>query len=351
MKWPSHGANPHYLTEKMDLPPVTYDLSVNVNPLGPPKWLKEEWDELYATALDYPDPGCGQLIRVLAEEEGVPGRHLLAGNGASELLMLIGQLFAGKRVLIVEPTFSEYRTIAGTYGCQVKSVFLTEAEAWRLPVERVVEKATNADLVVICNPNNPTGVHYELDELLFLLEHMKAHLLVDEAFYDFVEKEPTLLPYVKEFPRLLVLRSLTKMYAVAGLRIGYLAGDPRLIKKIAAFQPAWSVNGLAQTVGAQSAQDHEFRRQTREFVKLEKERMFPEIHRLGFTISNTSVNFYLLGGWPNLGETLLPYLLEKGIAARHTYNFPGMDGEYLRFSISYREANDALFETLAGWSV
>ncbi|WP_159462145.1 histidinol-phosphate transaminase [Halobacillus sp. Marseille-P3879] len=349
MRWPAHGANPHYLTEARNLRPVAYDFSVNVNPLGPPRWLKEEWNDYFSLVTQYPDPANKQLIEILAEVEGVDSRHLLVGNGASELLQLIGRHFAGQKIVIVEPTFSEYRMIGHTFGCEIESAFLTEEEDWELPVKRIVEKAEEADLVVICNPNNPTGVHYEVNDLLLLLQEIEAYLLVDEAFYDFVEEEPTLLSYVEKYSNLLVLRSLTKMYAIPGIRVGYLTAGREIIESIAPFQPTWSVNGVAQVVAERCVRDERFRFKTRQFVQSERKRIFPKINDLGFSITNTSVNYYLLGGCSKLGETLLPYLLENGIAARHTYNFPRINGDSLRLCINTKEANDVLVEKLAGW--
>ncbi|GGF29511.1 threonine-phosphate decarboxylase [Halobacillus andaensis] len=354
MKWPAHGANPHYLTESMNLPPVQYDFSVNVNPLGPPEWLKEKWQDFYHLVMEYPDPHNKRLIETIAETEGISEEQVLVGNGASELLMLLGGYFSGKRVLIVEPTFSEYRTIAQTHGCQVETVFLKEEERWQLPVERIEEKMAGVDLVILCNPNNPTGVHYDWSEMAPLLETCEmtgTYLVIDEAFYDFVEQEPSLIQHVKSYSKLIVLRSLTKMYAVPGLRMGYAAADKHLVEELSHYQPTWSVNGLAQAVAERCVQDDVFRKGTRRYIQSEKDRLFPALQDLSFTVTDSEVNYYLLGGYPNLGETLLPFLLENRIAARHTYNFPGIDGEFIRLCIHTKEANDRLLELLARWAL
>ncbi|MFG6147763.1 threonine-phosphate decarboxylase CobD [Halobacillus sp. B23F22_1] len=354
MKWPAHGANPHYLTESMNLPPVQYDFSVNVNPLGPPSWLKEKWSEFYPFVMDYPDPHNERLIKTIAERERIPKEQVLVGNGASELLMLIGNYFSGKRVLIVEPTFSEYRTIAQTHGCQVETVFLLEEEGWQLPVGRIAEQMTGVDLVIVCNPNNPTGVHYAESEIVPLLqscERMETHLVIDEAFYDFVEYEPSLIQHVKSYSKLIVLRSLTKMYAVPGLRIGYAAAGQQFVEELSHFQPTWSVNGLAQVIAERCVQDDAFRIETRRYIQSEKDRLFPALRDLGFTVTDSEVNYYLLGGYPCLSETLLSFLLENRIAVRHTYNFPGLDGENIRLCIYKKEANDRLLELLRRWTL
>ncbi|WP_163527744.1 threonine-phosphate decarboxylase CobD [Halobacillus ihumii] len=352
MNWPSHGANPHYLTDPLRLPKVTHDFSVNVNPLGPPPWLQEKWSDFFELITDYPDPHNEDLRQTIARKEGVSAKQVLVGNGASELLSLIGRVFAGKKLLIVEPTFSEYRTIAKANQCTIDSIFLTESEGWELPVERIKSKLRDADLVMICNPNNPTGIAYKqsgLVDLLGELEKREISLLIDEAFYDFVHNEPSLIQDVNKFSNLIILRSLTKMYCIPGIRIGYLAGSEKMVERFAAHQPTWSVNALAQQVAMLCLNDDTYRQETRELIHSEKERIFPRLQNLAFTVSNTEVNYYLLGGFPSLSDTLLPFLLKNRVAARHTHNFPGLDGDYVRIAVRTQQENDYLLDLLERW--
>ncbi|ASN04684.1 threonine-phosphate decarboxylase CobD [Virgibacillus necropolis] len=352
MKWPAHGANPHYLTDALQLPKVTHDFSVNVNPLGPPYWLQEKWGDYFELMTNYPDPEAGALRHAIANQESIPAEQVLVGNGASELLTLIGREFAGKGVLIVEPTFSEYRMIAEMNNCIVDSVFLTETEGWALPLERIKSKLTGVDLVIVCNPNNPTGVSYEqnvLIELLNELERKRISLVIDEAFYDFVQDEPSLMQRVNTSSQLIILRSLTKMYAIPGLRIGYLVTSEAMVRKLASHQPTWSVNALAQEIAGSCINDHSYRQRTRELIQSEKERIFPRLQELSFTVSESDVNYYLLGGYPSLSDTLLPYLLKNRVAIRHTLNFPGLNGDYVRLAIRTKKENDILLELIERW--
>ncbi|UOQ95407.1 pyridoxal phosphate-dependent class II aminotransferase [Halobacillus shinanisalinarum] len=352
MKWPSHGANPQYLTDPLQLSEVTYDFSVNVNPLGPPSWLREKWGDFFELITNYPDPFAEDLRRTIALQEGISEKQILVGNGASELLTLIGREFAGKHLLIVEPTFSEYRMIAEMNGCIVESIFLTESEGWELPLERLKSKLTGVDLVMICNPNNPTGVAYKqskLVELLNELEKREVSLLIDEAFYDFVQNEPSLIQQINKSSHLIILRSLTKMYAIPGLRIGYLAGSEAIVQKLASHQPTWSVNALAQDIAKGCIKDHSYRQQTRDLIQAERERIFLRLKELAFTVSKSDVNYYLLGGYPSLSDTLLPFLLKNRLAVRHTHNFPGLNGDYVRLAIRTPRENDCLLDLLKRW--
>lgn len=352
MKWPSHGANPHYLTDELQLPQVTHDFSVNVNPQGPPSWLQEKWGDYFEQMKNYPDPDAVELRHAIAQQESIPANQILVGNGASELLTLIGREFARKRVVIVEPTFSEYRTITDRNACLVESVFLSESDGWDLPVEKIISKLAGVDLVIVCNPNNPTGVVYKQSKLLALLnvlEEKSITLVIDEAFYDFAHDEPSLMQQVNRTSHLIILRSLTKMYALPGLRIGYLAGSEAMVQNLALHQPTWSVNTLAQLIVPSCIQDHNHRLQTRNLIQTERDRIFPMLRDLSFTVSKSDVNYYLLGGFPSLSDTLLPFLLENRVAIRHTHNFPGLNGDFVRLAIRTQKENDYLLELLGRW--
>lgn len=352
MKWPAHGANPHYLTDALQLPKVTHDFSVNVNPLGPPAWLQEKWGDYFEQLKNYPDPSAVDLRHAIAQQESIPAEQVLVGNGASELLTLLGREFAGKRVLIVEPTFSEYRMVADRNNCLVESIFLSVSDGWDLPLEKIKSKLAGADLVIICNPNNPTGVAYKRSKLLALLDVLEEKgitLVIDEAFYDFAHDEPSLIQQVNSSSHLIILRSLTKMYALPGLRIGYLAASEAMVQNLALHQPTWSVNALAQQIVPSCINDPEHRQQTRNLIQAEKDRIFPQLHDLSFTVSKSDVNYYLLGGFPFLSDTLLPFLLKNRVAVRHTHNFPGLDGEYIRLAIRTPKENDYLLELLERW--
>ncbi|WP_404451237.1 threonine-phosphate decarboxylase CobD [Virgibacillus necropolis] len=352
MKWPSHGANPHYLTDELQLPKVTHDFSVNVNPLGPPAWLQAKWGDYFELMKKYPDPDAVDLRHAIAQKESILAEQVLVGNGASELLTLLGREFAGKRVLIVEPTFSEYRTIADRNNCLVESVFLSESDGWDLSLEKITSKLAGIDLVIVCNPNNPTGVSYKQNELMALLhvlEEKNITLVVDEAFYDFVHDEPSFIQQVNTSSCLIILRSLTKMYALPGLRIGYLAASEAMVQNLALHQPTWSVNALAQQIVPLCINDHDYRQRTRNLIQAEKDRIFPQLYDLSFTVSKSDVNYYLLGGFPSMSDTLLPFLLKNRVAVRHTHNFPGLNGDYVRLAIRTQEENDYLLELLERW--
>ena len=248
MKWPLHGSNPHYLYEAAGLeqPEKIFDFSANINPLGPPHSLKEHWTEFFQGISQYPDPHAALLKARIAEREGIDEEQILIGNGGAELISLLGRELAGKRVLIVEPAFSEYEKACLVNNCQIE--YFSLAEDWDLKLEVLKEKLADADALFLCNPNNPTGVYFSQNLVQQLLEECTRQnclLIVDEAFYDFVTDYEPLVPLLKESQQLVILRSLTKMFAIPGLRLGFAMGSKERIASLASYQSHWSVNGVA----------------------------------------------------------------------------------------------------------
>ncbi|WP_338753287.1 threonine-phosphate decarboxylase CobD [Bacillus sp. FJAT-52991] len=348
MNLPAHGANPAHLYEKINLaqPAQIFDFSVNTNPYGSPPSLKEKWNEWFGAVSDYPDPEGRSLTQLLARQNDVMPDQVLLGNGAAEVIQFLGQLIQGKRVVIVQPAFSEYETACRAYGCEVDFVSIDEG------VESIVEVAKEAAALFICTPNNPTGLLFQSDDLLHILDQLQGSsclVIIDEAFYDFAGSF-TYATYLSNYPQLVILRSLTKMYAIAGLRIGYALASETIIKRLARFRPQWNVNALALLAAETALLDSTFVQTSRQWIQEEREQMFEFLEKTGFHFTRSSVNFYLLRD-PNLSDQrpLLEFLLKKGFVLRHTYNYPTLNGRWLRAAVKTKEENDQLKEALLAW--
>ncbi|MCM3092878.1 MULTISPECIES: threonine-phosphate decarboxylase CobD [unclassified Cytobacillus] len=354
MIWPSHGSNPQYLYEAMDkqMPEERIDFSANINPLGPPRELKDRWGSLFQYISDYPDPRSSLLKSKLAAEEGIEETQILVGNGGAELITLIGRMIAGKNALIIQPAFSEYEEACRVNHCTV-SYHQLEPGDWNLDMETLSEKLNAADAAFFCNPNNPTGVYYPSAMVKKLMEECQRHgclLIMDEAFYDFASEYQSIVPYIGKDSNVVVLRSMTKMFSIPGLRLGYMMAGERLIEKAAALKPHWSVNALALKAGEWCLDSKEHVRLTKDLIRQERARLVRFYQQLDFNVSPSSVNFYLLRD-PRLDEQLplFRFLLEKGIIPRHTMNFPGLEGRWLRFAIKGPKDNDVLMEAMEEW--
>lgn len=354
MNWPEHGSNPHYLFEALnkEIPDNRVDFSANINPLGPPPLIKENWNSLLSTISDYPDPNGIELKKRIAKMEGLDENQVLIGNGGAEIIALIGRILSGKRTLIVQPAFSEYEQACRVNGAIVDFHQLTPG-SWELDLDSLNKKLRDTDAVFFCNPSNPTGVYYSkpvLKELLFACKENDCLLIIDEAFYDFIYYYESLVEYIKEFPNLLIIRSMTKMFAMPGLRLGYLLADVRVIERLADYQPQWSMNAIALKAGEWCLESELYRKETIDFIVRERKRLFAFYHDLQFIVSPSETNFYLLRD-PALDNqiALFQFLLDKGIIPRHTMNFPGLEGKWLRFAIKSPVENNQLMEAIVEW--
>ncbi|GED22076.1 threonine-phosphate decarboxylase CobD [Halomonas halmophila] len=352
--WPSHGNRVAPLLARFGLPAdhAVIDFSANLNPLGPPPWLGDWLAGASEMLARYPDPDDDRSRQAIAADDDVPPECVLVTNGGIEAIYLAAALHAGGRALVVEPTFSEYARACHHHGLVVERLALPES-AFQLDVDAVESAMGSVDIVFLCRPNNPTGTllpRTDVERLLARAGEAGSLLVIDEAFVDFTEDDERLTSLLASSPQLLLLRSLTKRYDVPGLRLGYLLGAPELVVRLAALQMPWSVNALARSLVAPLLADKDYLDRTREW--LAAERGLPEaVRALGYRVPATQANFLLMwgGGDAEDAEALFGFLLERGLLARHTHNFPGLDGAWLRLALRNASANARLLEALSAW--
>jgi len=351
---PSHGSNPEKLYKAYSLQPAEQiiDFSVNLNPLGTLPTIEKEWASWFSLIEDYPDPTGERLIEAIALNEKLSSQHVLLGNGGAQIIALIANYLAGKRVGIIQPTFVEYEDMCTAYGCQIEHIILEHGENGD-NLTSVFSKIENLDALFLCHPNNPTGLVYPKEEIKSLIdqcEREKCYLIIDEAFYHFIDGFPTASKFVKKHKYLIVIRSLTKMYSIAGLRLGYALASKRVIEAMQARQAHWSINALAIEAGLLCLEARSFTKDTQIFVANERKRVFDKLKQAGYLMSKSEVNYYLLrDDRLDNQEALIRFLLKKGIVARHTENFRGLDGRWLRLAVKRERENDKLIEALEEW--
>lgn len=354
MNLPSHGSNPEklYKSHSLKQPEEIIDFSVNLNPFGTLPAIKENWASWFSLIEDYPDPTGEQLREAIALSEKLSSKQVLLGNGGAQIITLIANYLAGKRVGIVQPTFVEYQEMCTVYGCQIEHIKLDENRNWE-NLDSVFLKIEKLDALFLCHPNNPTGVLYsqeQIERLINRCEDEKCYLIIDEAFCHFVEKFPTAARFIEDKDYLIVVRSLTKMYSIAGLRLGYALAPERVIKALQARQAHWSINVLAIEAGLLCVDAKTFTNRTQIYIENEGNRVLEKLTQLGYLMSKSEVNYYLLRDdrLDNQGM-LIKYLLKRGIVPRHTENFLGLDGRWLRFAIKKETENDILIKALQEW--
>ncbi|MEW6233059.1 MAG: histidinol-phosphate transaminase [Chloroflexota bacterium] len=343
------------------------DFSANINPFGPsPKALAA----LQGAAVDrHPDPEATELRRLIAAREGIGTESILVGNGSAELIRLlaIAYLRAGDRVLIVEPTFGEYGVSSAMMGAQVRDHRARPEDGFRLNVEMAAHQIEKERprLVFLCNPNNPTGTYLSRRDVERLLAACEGTLLVvDEAFVTFVADAWSSIPLTKE-GNLLVLRSMTKDYALAGLRLGYAVAHREIIVALAKVRPPWSVNALAQAAGVAALLDERHLRESLAELARAKEALIASLADLEWKVLPSMTHFFLVEvarsrpfrrrapegqSWEararqvGAGAAFRRILLEQGILVRDCASF-GLPA-CVRIATRRPEENRRLIETI-----
>lgn len=353
--WPQHGGQPEPLLTQLGMAPdhEVLDFSANINPLGPPDWLAACLHAAWPAIDTYPDPEYSTARQAIAETQGLDPAQVLLTNGGVEAVFLAAALHAGGRAAIVQPTFAEYARACRHYRLNIQDIFLERD--FSLNEAQALAAMRTADVTFLCRPNNPSGTlapQMLIERMLQVGREHQTCLVVDEAFIDFVDNPAaSLVPLLAMYPNLILLRSLTKLYAIPGLRLGYLLASPEVVARVAGLKMPWSVNALAAALVQPLLADDTFVARTHGWLRHELNRLRPALDRLAFDVSPTRVNFYLLRDHqqPHASEALLRFLAGAGILARHTYNFPGLEGAWLRLAIRSAADNNRLLEALGAW--
>jgi threonine-phosphate decarboxylase len=318
------------------------DFSANINPLGPsPKALDAIRENLDIVCL-YPDENSNRLTRCLSDRLRVPAETILAGNGATELLYFWLRTIRPRIATLLVPTFGEYRRALASVGAEIRTSQHREDDHFRLPAV-----AAGADVVIVTNPNNPTGAYAPPEEMLEWISRIdpSTQVFVDEAFVEFTA-QASLVRSIERFPNLWVLRSMTKFYAMPGLRLGYLvsSGVPALQTQ----REPWQVNSLAELAGLASLDDSHYEEAALQLVQRERIWLWKQLQTLPrLRAYPTAANFFLARCEDGQSlDRLIATLMEKNILLRDCRNVEGLSGPYFRFAIKARPENDLLVDYL-----
>lgn len=306
------------------------DFSVCCNPYPPPRRVRES---LRGMALHrYPDSNAADLCRKLAEKLGLDSVNILAGNGTTELIRLIALTYFrnGDKVMIFRPAYGEYSLASRIAGAEVIVYQGQASENYRLTAEKFAQavRQRRPKAVFICNPNNPTGQYLSGPEIDLILRSCEDCLLVlDEAYVNFVDRPWSSLELLQR-GNVIILRSMTKDYGLAGLRLGYMAASPPIIDAVRRVCPPWNVNIAAQKAGAAALECDGFLRESQRRVREAGRYLFRELSRSGFSPLPSEANFFLLKAGD--GRRFRQVLLEQGLLVRDCASF-GLP-EYIRIA-------------------
>ncbi|MBI5136540.1 MAG: histidinol-phosphate aminotransferase family protein [Nitrospirae bacterium] len=342
-----HGGNLTELARHVTLPPTVHDFSVNTHPFGPPQPALAAARAALAHSDRYPDPEPTALLAALAAHHALPADHFVAGNGATELIDLIPRALGAGTSLVVAPAFGEYADATARAGGRTVTVRRERLDAF--PTGPVVDAIARHQpgLVWLCSPNNPTGERLADPALEAILGAPGGHVVVlDESF---VEYDPlgSRIGRVPAHPNLIVLRGFTKFFALAGLRVGYLAAAPALIGRLCALLPPWRVNRPAQAAAVACLGLDGYVPRERARVDALKRGFMRELTAMGLGPLPSQAN-YLLCRLPDGcdPDRLFVDLARSGFLVRHCRSF-GLPG-HLRLRVHREAENRALLDILPG---
>ena len=325
---------------------IKHDFSSNVCREALPERLLEHLRQGLEGLSHYPEPASESLRATIARREGVTPASVLVTNGATEAIYLAAQAFPKRISYVLQPTFSEYADACRLYGHQLRSI------------RRLDEVGEDASMVWLCNPNNPTGTVIPREALLELVvAHPKVIFVVDQSYEAFCREPLLSVSEAAGYGNLLLLHSMTKQYALPGLRLGYLTGAEQLVSKVERMLQPWSVNVLAQQAGMFVLEERFKRKEKRgamfadEYLR-ETQRLWAAVAEIdGMEPLPTTTNFFLVRLERPCGGELKAWLAERGILIRDASNFEGLDGHYIRMATQRPDENNLLIEKLREWSM
>jgi threonine-phosphate decarboxylase len=326
-----HGGDPERELKRLGLAPRrVLDFSVNVSPLGIPSEIKAIWNELFDEIDRYPSVDGKGVVRYYQERFDLDPSRVLAGNGSTEFIYLAPRALELRKVAVITPSFHDYTRSCLVAGADLTYVELRVEEGFAPPDFSIMEEAlSNSDALFVGNPNNPTSTVFPRQILLDLAASFPSKwILVDEAF------------------------SLTKFFALPGLRLGAVVGHPDTISRLRPLKEPWSVNRVAEKVALKLIGCADYEKNLTQLIRRERPRVFGRIREIsGFQAFEPTANF-LLTRWTQTNDLddFLSFMLRSGIHFRDCRNFPGLQDNFFRMAIRQPEENDRVLSLMRSCS-
>lgn len=347
-----HGGNLQEISEiyQMDKNKLI-DFSANINPLGIPEGVKRVLRQSLDELLNYPDIRYRALKEAIADFHHILPEQVYASNGAAEAIFMLGRVLKIDRLLLLAPTFMEYEAAFNQQETEF-FYFNLEQHDFQLEIADLMKQALQQQVsaICLCNPNNPTGQLIQQSELDQLLSFCKEHqliLIIDEAFVDFAKEDNSLVSAIKDDSQLFIFRSLTKMFAIPGLRLGYLlTSNSKILAQMEQLTVPWHINTFADLAGQQALKEQDFIAESQRYIKQERDFLMLGLKKFSDSLqlypSQTNFIFFRYNGTGCLQEKLIP----QGILIRNCNTFNGLENKYYRIAVRTRVENQALLDAL-----
>lgn len=328
------------------------DFSANINPLGMPDTAKNAIINGIDKYETYPDYSSRQLRNALSIFYNFDADRIVCGNGAADLIFRICLALRPKKVLIPSPTFSEYEEAAKISGGVVHNHILIEQENFDVTLKIIESIDKDTDMVFLCSPNNPTGRAVDLriiEAILIKLQENKGILVLDQCFVNFLldEDEYFAINLLKKYDNLIILGAFTKIFAMAGLRLGYaLFGSKDIAAKIENTLQPWAVSTVASEAGC-AALSRDFINKTKQYVKEQRDFLTNSLSDIGIRVFESQANYILIKSDQNiLDGDLADEALKHGVLIRKCSNFRGLSSSFFRIAVRTEEENKIFVEVL-----
>jgi histidinol-phosphate aminotransferase len=330
------GYEPGYQPKQVDV----IKLNTNEHPYPPSPAVMKVLAEIRPEQLRrYPDPLAIAFRQAAAEVNGVESECIMACNGGDELLRIAFEAFCDENhpVAYPVPTYSLYPVLANLQNC--KAIEVPFDNEFNLPAKLA---GTNAALTIVCNPNAPTGSFVSVEELASLADELSGVLLIDEAYVDFAERNCTEL--VKDFDNVIILRSMSKGYSLAGLRFGYAIAQPDIITGLMKVKDSYNVDTISIALATAAIKDQQYFRENIEKIKTGRRELTEQLRALKFNVRESHTNFVLAESKNHSAAQIYDELVKRNIYVRY-FNLPGLDDK-LRITIGTKEQNQKLISAL-----
>jgi histidinol-phosphate aminotransferase len=323
-------------------------LASNENPIGPSPKVQKAIQEVLGELHRYPDGGSTELKRAIAKKYDIPVESILVGNGSDEIIKMLSETFLqpGDEVVMPTPTFSQY--LFGTQLMDAQATLVPLGNGFEFDLDAILDRITErTKMVYLCTPNNPTGTYIKKDALEHFMQRLPKGVLVvlDEAYYEYVTADDFAhgLQYVRDGYPVVVLHTFSKLYALAGLRVGYLLAHPSIVREINRVREPFNVNTVAQVGALAALEDEEHVRKSIEVNELGKQQLYDAFEKLGLQYVPSQSNFILVD-IKRSSKQVFEELLKVGVIVRSGDPF-GLD-TWVRISVGTEEENKRLIQAL-----
>ena len=313
-----------------------FDIPVSIKQKICEKLVEKKWNQ-------YPQKDPVGLIKLLSDYTNFSSQGIVVGNGSIELIQAIYTTLCdiNDSIVMISPGYTVFPREASIRNLKYKEIPLKED--YSFDVDAIIEASQNAKVVIFANPNNPTGTAISLSEIERIAKSFNGILVIDEAYYEFYDV--TALPLLEKYKNIIIIRTCSKVFSIAGIRIGYIIANPEIALQIDKAKPLFSIGILQKTIGEEILKNREYIKDVAKSVIRERELMFNEIKKLKNIVPIPSkTNFFLLKILNNDASKVFYFLKENKILVRH-FNIPGLKNT-IRVSIGTPEENKYVLENL-----